>query len=261
MIKEESSHDEMHLADDNPLIYFLTPTLPLLSVDEDGESYFIDDSDSSSYFNDNDNDNGMDDDSAFYSSAMDFEFDAGIEDATQPQPVVRSVSPSSLAESIGTHGRISRIPLRPPTPPRVSMDSSLHPNRPHPIGSAAIDDDGEDYIHFGGASQTSWPIPSAKGKSTHISPSPLSSSPASPRSASDNHDLYALYHSNSSASHLTAAGAMIVRRRSPRSWRVPSPEVFSIEEETEEELSTGVAAAKPPQKKKVRFILPGEEVA
>lgn len=63
--------------------------------------------------------------------------------------------------------------------------------------------------------------------------------------------------------------------------------MFSIEEETEEELSTGVAspsppvrlslsrhyhnphyekhlqveAAKPPMKKRVRFVLPGEEVA
>ncbi|CAK7213958.1 hypothetical protein SBRCBS47491_001977 [Sporothrix bragantina] len=293
MIKQEGSHDEMHLADDNPLIYFLTPTPPLLSVDEDGESYFVDDSDSSSYFYDNDNDMD-DDDNAFYSSTMDFEFDAGIEDATHPQPIVRSVSPSSLADSIGSGGRISRTAMRPPTPPRASTSMSLHPNRSI---NSAVDDDGEDYIHFGGANHASRSIPAsspaAKGKSAHFSYSPLSSSPASPRSLPDIHDLYALHHSNNSTSHLTAAGATIVRRRSPRSWRVPSPEVFSIEEETEEELSTGVATpdrqgrsrsryhspshhhqyhhhfpdrnvqveAAKPLKKKVRFILPGEEIA
>ncbi|CAK7205066.1 hypothetical protein SEUCBS139899_007831 [Sporothrix eucalyptigena] len=290
MIKPEDNRDEVHLADDNPLVYFLTPTPPLLSVDEDGDSYFVDDSDSSSHYYDNDLD---DDDSGFYSSTMDFEFDAGIEDATHPQPIVRSVSPSSLANGLGTGssgGRTSRMSMRPPTPPRSR--ESLHPNGIVNSG----DDDGENYIHFGSSGYASQPIPSAKGKATsrsshtYLSSSPLSSSPALPRSIVDTHDLYAHHHSNNSTSHLTAAGATIVRRRSPRSWRVPSPEVFSIEEETEEELSMGVAAsdrpgrsrsksyqhyhhhhypernlqveaAKPQKKKQVRFVLPGEEIA
>ncbi|CAK7243105.1 MAG: hypothetical protein STHCBS139747_004614 [Sporothrix thermara] len=264
MTNKQGSHGEMDLADNNPLNYFLTPTPPLLSVDEDGESYFVDDSDSSSYYedededeNDNDNDNVEDDDSVFSSSgAMDFEFDAGIEDDAHPQPVVRSVSPSSLADSIGSSGgRFSRTVMRPPTPPRASASSSLFFNRS--FGSAVDNqndaDDGEDYIHFGGANLTSRSMmPAAKGKAaTH-----LSYSPASPRSMPDMHDLYALHHSNNSTSHLTAAGAMIVRRRSPRSWRVPSPEVFSIEEETEDEPSAGVASADRQGRSRSRYHYP-----
>jgi hypothetical protein len=44
-------------------------------------------------------------------------------------------------------------------------------------------------------------------------------------------------------------------------WREPSPDVWSIEEETEEELMSDggvdIKAAKP--KKKVRFVLPDRE--
>lgn len=307
MVKEESRDDihddDMQLTDDNPLVYFLTPT-PLLSTDEDGDSYFVDDSDSSSFFyNENDND----DDTGFYSGGgMDFEFDAGIEDTSHPQPIIRSVSPSSLAESLGDNGgRTSRRSIRPWTPPRINLqpgsnglsgaDPSLFDNMDSAIEDG--DDDDEHYIHFGDgnySSPRSLSSSPAKGRlsprsSSHsLSPPPLSSSPASPRSLPDIHELCTHHHLNNSQSHLTAAGAMIVRRRSPRSWRVPSPDVFSIEEETEEELSTGVVsapstpdrsargrhhhnhhyerhlqveAAKPPMKKRVRFVLPGEEVA
>lgn len=307
MAKEETRDDlhddEMQLTHENPLVYFLTPT-PLLSVDDDGESYFVDDSDSSSFFYDNEHDN--DDDTSFYSGGgMDFEFDAGIEDATHPLPIIRSVSPSSLADSLGGGGRTSRAAMRPPTPPRTR--ESLHPGSngftsadPLMFGNmdGALDDtDGEDYIHFGdgdyssrqalSSSPTKGRISSRSSSQSPSPLSPLSSSPASPRSLPDIHDLYTHHHLNNSQTHLTAAGAMIVRRRSPRSWRVPSPDVFSIEEETEEELSAGVAvaaaatdsparrhhynhhyerhlqveAAKPPKKKRVRFVLPGEEIA
>ncbi len=58
---------DLSFIDDNPLTYFLTPA-PLLAVDDE------------------DDDNAM----------MDFDFDAGIEDAKHPPEIVRSVSPSSL---------------------------------------------------------------------------------------------------------------------------------------------------------------------
>lgn len=282
---KEADHDEMHLGDDNPLVYFLAPAPPLLSTDENGDSYFVDDSDASSYYYDHDHDLDDEDEDedgggggAFYtSSAMDFELDAGIEDAAHPQHVVRSVSPSSLADSLGA--RTLRAAVRPPTPPRTR-------GRGGGGGSGGL--------QIPSAPGVAAPTPaSVSGRDGSASSSPLSLSPlssslsSSPASPPPGPDLHALdthpnhlphHHANTppTTSHLTAAGAMIVRRRSPRAWRVPSPDVFSIEEETEEELSTGVAAArpgrhaprtlqveaaKPPKRKQVRFVLPGEEVA
>ncbi|ERT02173.1 hypothetical protein HMPREF1624_00471 [Sporothrix schenckii ATCC 58251] len=304
-VKEETGgdlhNDNMQLTDDNPLVYFLTPT-PLLSVDDDGESYFVDDSDSSSIFHDNEHD----DDTGFYfGTSMDFEFDAGIEDDTYPQPIIRSVSPSSLSGTLGSGGRTSHTVMRPPTPPHsaTARQPGRQPGNNNLTGAdplmfdnmdtAVVYEDGENYIHFGDGDYSAHRSPSSsptidrtspRSSSHALSPPPLSSSPGEPRSLPDIHDLYTHHRLNNSQTHLSVAGATIVRRRSPRSWRVPSPDVFSIEEETAEELSSGVAAshghpgrphhdhhtserhlhveaAKPPLKKRVRFVLPGEEVA
>ncbi|CAK7564956.1 MAG: hypothetical protein SEPTF4163_002862 [Sporothrix epigloea] len=105
------SDDKSHVHDDSPLIHFLSPTPPLLSVNDKGESYFDDDSDSSSCYFDNNSD---DEDGTFYSSAMDIGLDAGIEGAAHSQPIVRNVSPSSLADSVGRAGHYASLNTRPP---------------------------------------------------------------------------------------------------------------------------------------------------
>ncbi|KAL2162831.1 hypothetical protein VTH06DRAFT_6667, partial [Thermothelomyces fergusii] len=84
--------ENLNLADmgEDPLIYFLTPAPPSYAADDDVD--------------------------------FDMDFDAGIEDAKHPPPIIRSVSPSSLS-------RLSRGPPRPPTPPKSpstpDLDDSL----------------------------------------------------------------------------------------------------------------------------------------
>ncbi|OAA64486.1 hypothetical protein SPI_03133 [Niveomyces insectorum RCEF 264] len=335
---------------ENPLAHFLTPTpTPLLQPDDSDDDYDAyamdddDDDDNSSYYYDEDKND----------DAMDFELDAGIEDDVYPQPVVRSVSPSSLDNGSNTTSGLSRLlTVRPPTPPRRSSSARRHAFSGHTLdGDADAAADDEDYVHFGTGRFNTFGLPFKKAAkmatknktaislSTPPSPPSSSSSPATPpsfylsspptaaatppcysargRSASglgpgcpptsalpDPFDANQSFHrrqaghslggvDGAAACNRAGAGAQIVRRRSPRSWRVPSPEVFSIEEETEEELgsSSGLnqevaastawephtttmntstittagtleaeAAAKP-KKKRVRFVLPPEEVA
>ena len=219
--------------DEDPITYFLTPAHP--AYDED--------------------------------DAMDFEmdFDAGIEDAKHPPPIVRSVSPSSL----------DGLSIPPPrSPPRRSVSPDTDRDMP------PTPEDGEDYIRL------------AVGSRPHPFGLPLSlrdltgskfkkhDKPSSGKS--DKSDVFVLPPRSSSQGR---TGRVVRRgrprtatlRRSPHAWREPSPDVWSIEEETEEELNSemgdsvmegdgsefskikgiDIPAAKP--KKRVRFVLPDEE--
>jgi len=184
------------------------------------------------------------------------DLDAGIEDPNHPQEMVRSVSPSSLEG------------LRKPDHDRPSSpecDSDM---------TSPDEDDDEEYIRF---STNNSRLTSSRdldvdnrarsplfGRSTNALLSPAS------------------FPAPSRSSYAAAAGrrgrprSLSVRRRPSHLWREPSPDVWSIEEETEEELSEmgnsmdvttsdredGAVerrkkAAKP--RKRVRFVLPVKE--
>ncbi|KAL2260367.1 hypothetical protein VTK26DRAFT_5638 [Humicola hyalothermophila] len=304
--------------DEDPLIYFLTPTP---SFGEDGDA--------------------MD---------LDLEFDAGIEDAKHPPQIVRSVSPSSLG------GGLSRPPPvpaplssspRPATPPRSPATPDLEYDLSGTPDEHDDKDDDEGYVHAhtpgplglprrlrhlaagklrgsGGNAGLSPPPPPAVRLSPPPSASPLpspssSSSPSNRGRVETSLDAAgpsSFAHSSSSPSSSPSSGRRSVRsggagglgaagavgtaagggggengmRLSPHAWREPSPDVWSIEEETEEELRRGGSggggdgrgvgsrgaseagdehetagldgpAAKPSRnnknmKKKVRFVLP-----
>jgi hypothetical protein len=210
------------------------------------------------------------------------DFDAGIENSKRPAPVVRSISPSNL------DGGLHRLPLRPPTPPRTA--GSLSPE-PELDMAPTPEDDGESYLHFGSSPATPpFTLPfSLKDFATARSKARKESSKRTPAAA-----LLAptpMHGSTSSGrgrlSHrpgprplgasLDAGGRSRTwsGRLSPRAWREPSPDVWSIEEETEEDLTSemggsavsdavvqtrpiNILAAKP--KKRVRFVLPVQEV-
>ncbi|CAK7263001.1 hypothetical protein SEPCBS119000_000261 [Sporothrix epigloea] len=272
VIEQTGSDDKSHLHDDNPLIYFLSPTPPLLSVNDDGESYFDDDSDSSCGYSDNHSD---DDDGLSYNSAVDIELDAGIEDTARPQAVVRNVGPSSLADNIGRAGRFLSSDTRSTVPFWVENHS--------PLPSVSFTGRSKNKKGVSAADYESISKAAAKGKSTAV--------PISPRPLPKNDNLLALLYSNKTVSRPTATRALTVRRRSPRSWRAPSLNVFSIEEEeeNERELPSGTAATdrqrssafynrrpkqqhhfsvnaerediKPQRTNRVRFLLPGDKAA
>ncbi|KAM0274885.1 hypothetical protein ACHAQH_007774 [Verticillium albo-atrum] len=183
-----------------------------------------------------------------------FEFDAGIESPHSSNDIVRSVSPSSL-EGLS----------KPGSPPVPDLSDLATPD---------TDDEEENYIrfaphHFGLPSTLrDFMTDSKKSKHSPASASP-SSSLGSPRGRSRGSRPVGRGRQPSFAS----------RRRQQQVWREPSPDVWSIEEETDEdmgELSSSVAgelasamkkdrtlpvdiqAAKP--MKKVRFVLPAEEI-
>jgi hypothetical protein len=230
--------------DENPIIYFRTPA-------------------PSSYCDD---------------PAMDFdmEFDAGIEDAKHSPQAVRSVSPSSL-------GGFSRPPLQPPTPPRSPATPDLESDL------SATPDDNEQYDYMDPARPPRPANPSGlphrlrdkfrsgpeqDDRKTH-SLSPLSP----PRSLRDSPRGRAVAKSGPKPSS-ASTGSSAARTRRPRgtpprlslhAWREPSPDVWSIEEEPEQEphsevedgsaarygtaiRAVDIPAAKP--RKKVRFVLP-----
>lgn len=236
--------------DEDPLTYFLTP-----GADD------------------------ADEDMPFPSDDDDDDFDAGIEVAGRPRDVVRSVSPSTL-DGLRRCRRLASSP---------DFDSS--------DGLTSDDDgeeeDGEDYIRFSPSS----------------SPPPFRTrSPNSLLSAMPRHSFggfrarspvlgaggFACPASSSfpapapPAAGLRGRAATGFASRRGRStpairvsrpghlWREPSADVWSIEEETEEELmmsetrgrivavrreggaaTTWLQQAKPI--KKVRFVLPGDE--
>ncbi|KAF9870807.1 hypothetical protein CkaCkLH20_11706 [Colletotrichum karsti] len=181
------------------------------------------------------------------------DFDAGIE-GNSPREIVRSVSPSTLDGLNKAKGRKS--------PPVPDLSDLATPE----------EDDEEDYIRFAPQGFTvpfslrDFAIDGVKSNRSKTHPDALLS-PSSPTRG---------------RAPVRPGGrgrqrSVSFRHRQHHVWREPSPDVWSIEEETEEELlseigsSIGavsdmeedgnmgkdVEAAKP--KKKVRFLLPAEE--
>ncbi|EHK15201.1 uncharacterized protein TRIVIDRAFT_51356 [Trichoderma virens Gv29-8] len=205
--------------DDNPLTYFLTP---IPAEDEDDEM---------------DLDVDM------------MDFDAGIEDASQPREAVRSVSPSSL------EGLRKPDSTRPASP---DFDSDA---------LTTDDDDDEEYIRFSPTSSSFSLSPlrdlaidglrfRAKSPVFGLSANALLSPNSVPAPGRRGRG-----RTNSRGSTRQQTRSLSVRARDDHLWREPSPDVWSIEEETEEELMSDAGvdnkAAKP--KKKVRFVLPDKE--
>ncbi|KAH6841011.1 hypothetical protein B0I37DRAFT_229317 [Chaetomium sp. MPI-CAGE-AT-0009] len=237
---------DLSTMEENPLMYFLTPTPYTCSGDE-----------------------GMD---------FDMEFDAGIEDAKRPPQVIRSVSPSSLEG-------LSRPPPRPPTPPRSPatpdldydlsgtpdeyeqydyMESSWPPRR---TSSVSLPRRLKDKFKIHHQKQD-------VGHPDSLAPPPPS--PHSPRTSSRGRATSRAtggsqqpFATSTTGRRSRAAPA----RLSPHAWREPSPDVWAIEEEPEAEVHSEVGygsfsddagagnaspvdipAAKP--KKRVRFVLP-----
>lgn len=212
------------------------------------------------------------------------DFDAGIEDAKHPAPIVRSVSPSTL-------DGLSRLGARPPTPPRgpgspsPELDMDMAPT---PEEEEDDDDDGEEYLRLGGSLPLCLPFSlrdfaamRAKGRREReskagnngllLSPAPLHAGhSSSARGRSAHRPGPRPIVAGSVKGRLRGMG-LAPSRSSPHAWREPSPDVWSIEEEPEQEDGGGdmgedgrkagaidIAAAKP--RKKVRFVLPAREI-
>lgn len=246
--------------DEDPLTYFLTPN--------------ADDQDQQRFSDSDDPDDVLD-------------FDAGIEVAGRPKDLVRSVSPSTLdglRKGLGSGGGLR---LRRAASPDFDSDGL----------TSEDDDDGEDYIRFFPSSPSSPPA----------SPPPFRTrSPGSLLSAMPRHSFagfrsrdpvlggFASFPASSSfpapapsSAAAAARGRATLASRRGRSfatgaasarlsrpghlWRQPSADVWSIEEETEEELmmsetrgrtgavATTTASQRAKPIKKVRFVLPDEE--
>lgn len=251
--------------DEDPLTYFLTPN--------------ADDQDLQHFSDSDDPDDVLD-------------FDAGIEVAGRPKDLVRSVSPSTLdglRKGLGSGG--GGLRLRRAASPDFDSDGL----------TSEDDDDGEDYIRFFSSSPSSPPA-SPPPFRTRSSPGSLlgamprhsfagfrSRSPvlggfaSSPASSS----FPAPAPSSAAAAAAAARGWATLASRRGRSfatggasarlsrpghlWRQPSADVWSIEEETEEELmmsetrgragavATTTASQRAKPIKRVRFVLPDEE--
>ncbi|KAI1391325.1 uncharacterized protein F4822DRAFT_427174 [Hypoxylon trugodes] len=189
---------------------------------------------------------------------FDFEFDAGIEDSNRPREIIRTVSPSTLDG------------LRKYKPKDKLADCAVLDDDD--------DDDEEDYIRFHPHGHTSLPFGFEKffdqTRSTATITTQTTEALLSPAS----------FHVGSPKgrpSKRFAPPRRALRGRSPtqslqrrHSWREPSPDVYSIEEEPEKETMSemglsiedltddqdkktqpiDIPAAKP--RKKVRFVLP-----
>ncbi|KAL8364534.1 hypothetical protein RB595_003694 [Gaeumannomyces hyphopodioides] len=248
--------------DEEPITYFLTP------APDDG---------------DGDGDLSM------------MDFDAGIGSSPDAADEVRSVSPSSLdGGSIRRGGdRFPRSgPFRPPTPPRSPPGTPLVADSTTDEDDDYDDDDHEDYIRLG--PNHGLPAPpftlrdfaalkvrkgsrhaAAASNNKPSSPAlllPSPSPPASPLSSSPRGRAPGRFGPGRAGGAVAATAPR--RRLSPRSWRQPSPDVWSIDEEPEREACEQQAAAaaankkggkpgasdKPAKtKKRVRFVLPVKE--
>ncbi|KAL2152369.1 hypothetical protein VTH82DRAFT_5553 [Thermothelomyces myriococcoides] len=222
--RDDAEIEDLNLVDmgEDPLIYFLTPT-------------------PSSYVGDDDVD-------------FDMDFDAGIEDAKHPPPIIRSVSPSSL-------GGLSRPPPRPPTPPKPSstpdldyslsatpdeheqydyMEDSWSPSkRGHSLGLPRRLKDkfkSQPRQHLAGDRSGSPDnlappglILSGRGRSGSVARSRAAGVFASPSSSPTSSASFPPYSGASASRPRSTPG-----RVSPHAWREPSPDVWAIEEEPEE---------------------------
>ncbi|KAH0493617.1 hypothetical protein TgHK011_000276 [Trichoderma gracile] len=220
--------------DDNPLTYFLTP-IPADDNNADVDEMDLDDVDM-------------------------MDFDAGIEDASQPREAVRSVSPSSLEG------------LRKPD------SAAVRPASPEYDSDALTtdDDDDEDYIRFSPSSPSSFMLSPLRDLAVEglrfRSKSPMfglsndtflyPGSMSVPAPSLSGRRGRGRTNSRGPTRHHMQTRSLSARVRDNHLWREPSPDVWSIEEETEEELMSDAgadvkAATKP--KKKVRFVLPEKQ--
>ncbi|KAK7967411.1 uncharacterized protein PG986_001688 [Apiospora aurea] len=229
LLDEDASTDDdefdMPLLQRNPLTYFLTPASP------QGEEL-----------------------------EFDFDFDAGIEDSSRPQEIVRSISPSTL-------DGLKRYK------PRNKDECAI-------LEDSADSDDEEDYIRFRPSKSASFNLPgfgfdrlkpTASTSQAHTAEEMLSLTDfhvGSPRGRPTKR----FSPPPRRAFHGRTRSAELPRRHS---WREPSPDVWAIEEEPEKETMSelglrvedleesnktqpiDIPAAKPV--KKVRFILPVKE--
>ncbi|KAI0876584.1 hypothetical protein GGS24DRAFT_215970 [Hypoxylon argillaceum] len=195
---------------------------------------------------------------------FEFDFDAGIEDSNSPRQIVRSVSPSTL-------DGLRRYKAR-----SKAADCNIREN-----DDEDEDDDEEDYIRF--TPQKSLPF----GLDDYFD-HPRHGSPSHAVSQTTDALLSPSFHVGSPkgrlAKRFTPPPRHVIRGRPAHrtlqrrhSWREPSPDVWSIDEEPEketrsemglsiEDLDDGlekktqpidIPAAKP--RKKVRFVLPAKE--
>jgi hypothetical protein len=206
-------------------------------------------------------------------------FDAGIENPSSPKEIVRSVSPSTLSQGLSNRRPIS---------PDFDSDALTTDDDE--------DDEGEEYVRFGGASSggpfnfklltlSEFAIDGVRRRSSprsFLSPS----APPPSRRVLQQAASFPGPHGQQQYQPRGRGGYGRGRAAQPRSfsssssrarpnhlWREPSPDVWSIEEETEEEMmsekdSVSAAAvvgglAKKGKKakafKKVRFVLPSME--
>lgn len=265
--------DDLDLSylDKDPLSYFLTPPAPYTEEEDDDD-------------------------------LADDAYDAGIEDATHPPPIVRSVSPSTL-------DGLKRPEARPPTPP---LPSSGAAGRASPSPDPDVDmlptpeyttddDNREEYIRLDrGAPPLLLGLPfslrdfaaaksrmacgrKGSAREPKTAAEGLLSPTSQPHASARGRSAFRPGSRPVNAAPPPAAKTAVryrgvpAGRSSPRAWRGPSPDVWSIEEEPEEEMveekarggegvrkrSEGAAvdgakAAKP--RKKVRFVLPPREM-
>ncbi|KAJ4263134.1 hypothetical protein NW762_006756 [Fusarium torreyae] len=202
-----------------------------------------------------------------------FDFDAGIEDASSPRLFVRSVSPSTL-------DGLRKPGLRPMSPDTSSEISESN-------NEDEDDDDEEDYISF---SPNKHGLLSLRDLFANSRPPVRPKSPAfnqtsnngllSPTALSSSPKLRG--RSRGRGRHGASSRGHSATRRQGQLWRQPSPDVWSIEEETEEEMMSEMGSSvgahsdtsdddddveaekrkgkKAKSNKKVRFVLPAKEV-
>ncbi|KAI0472147.1 hypothetical protein GGR56DRAFT_108923 [Xylariaceae sp. FL0804] len=191
---------------------------------------------------------------------FEFNFDAGIEDSNKPKGIVRSISPSTL-------DGLKRYKPKTRAPDCAILDDD--------------EDDGEDYIRFRPRKSLPIAFDDYFNHPGHASPSHTSQtteallSPTFHVGSPRGRQVKRFAPSRRSLKSRGRPRSLSLQRR--HSWREPSPDVWSIEEEPEKEtmselgmsvenLDLGkekktqpidIPAAKP--KKKVRFVLPDEE--
>jgi hypothetical protein len=212
---QSEQHDaELSEVDADPLTYFLTPA-------PDAEEDDID---------------------------VDFDmiFDAGIEDAKHPPPFVRSISPSNLGGLVRQASPRLLTPPQTPTPPsRLSPDLDL--------GGSSVDedaDDQEDYIRFAPSNRFGIGLPFSLRDYTERTGAARSASPVSPLSVNTASRTGNRGRPLHSLAPRPPPRPLLARSfsgpKSPlHSWREPSPDVWSIQEETDEALNADKAGYKP----------------
>jgi hypothetical protein len=255
----------------------LVSDLDLSFIDDDPLNYFLTPAPSSQ-------DSEMD---------LDLDLDAGISTPRHKKaPIVRSVSPSSLNSSL-----LTSLPLRPPTPPRSFGSRSPEPDLD--MSPTPEDEEDESYLRFGSSPLTPPPfdMPFSLKDFAAIRSSKSAAAAAAGQKGKGKGKTGAagatlLFPGGPPAQSSSASfsgrgrvsqrpgprplGALDARgrsrtwsgRMSPHAWREPSPDVWSIEEETEEDVVHSVTGDSAMEdrvgpvdipgkvKKRVRFVLP-----